>query len=162
MRTTLIPLTLLAAACSSGTPTAPNINRARPSFAIDLTEPPAPTNVSAVVVQSLDANRVSVRLTWTDNSTFLDEFNTCAAAVDKNGASVGGGCAYAADYDAPAGSTGVRSGDIIVGRDVASVSLHTFRRFNENGSWYNVAGPWSESVAVTPITLVSNKGKKKP
>jgi hypothetical protein len=160
MRTIFIPLVLLAA-CSTNTPTAPVINRARPSFALDLTQPPAPTNVSAAVVQILDARRVTVRLTWTDNSTFLDEFNTCAGAAADDGTSMGGGCVYAVEYDAPPGSTGVRSGTIIVGRDVAWVSLNTARRFQDNGSWYNVSGPTSERVTVTPIAVAANKGKKK-
>jgi len=160
MRKTLIPLVLLAA-CSQSSPTAPNVKPAHPSFAIDLTQPPAPTNVSAQIVEVLDARRVVVRLTWTDNSTFLDEFNTCGGAVAKDGTSMGGGCVYAVDYDTPPGSTGVRSGTIIVGSSVASVALNTSRRFQENGSWYNVSGPTSEVATVSPIALVSNKGKKK-
>ena len=162
MRTTLIPLvSCLLAACSSTTPTAPTINRARPSFALDLAQPPAPTIVSAAVVEVLDARRVTVRLTWTDNSPFLDEFNTCASAVAKDGTSMGGGCVYAADYDSPPGSTGVRSGTIIVGSGVEWVSLYTYRRLQtENGSWYNVSGPTSERVTVAPIAVATNKGKR--
>jgi hypothetical protein len=160
MRKTLIPLVLLAA-CSPSSPTAPNVSPAHPSFAVDLTQPPAPTNVNAAIVEILDARRVVVRVTWTDNSTFVDEFNTCAAAGAADGTSMGGGCVYAVDYDTPPGSTGVRSGTIIVGSSVAWVSLNTSRRFQENGGWYNVSGPTSERVTVTPIAVVSNKGKKK-
>jgi len=160
MRKPLIPLVLLAA-CSPSSPTAPNMNLARPSFAIDLAQPPAPTNVSAAIVQVLDARRVVVRLTWTDNSTFVDEFNTCAGALAKDGTSMGGGCVYAVDYDTPPGSTGVRSGTIIVGSGVESVSLNTSRRFEDSGAWYNVLGPTSERVPVAPITVATTKGKKK-
>ena len=163
MRKALIPLVLLAA-CSpnASTPTTPAVDQSRPTFAFDLAQPSAPTNVSAEVVQILDANRASVRLTWTDNSTFLDEFNTCAAAVAQDGTSAGGGCVYAVDYDQPRGSTGVRSGTIIVGSNAVSVSVHIFRRFqSEDGRWFNVLGPSSEQVAVTPMTVVTTKGKGK-
>ena len=161
MRKTFIPLVLLAA-CSPSTPTAPAVTLSRPSLAMDLAQPPAPTNVSAVVEKVLDTRRVTVRLTWTDNSTFLDEFNTCASAVTKDGTSAGGDCVYAVDYDMPQGSTGVRSGSIIVGSGVTSVSLHTYRSFQtEEGSWVNVSGPWSEQVTVAPIAVVTNQGKKK-
>ena len=161
MRKTLVLLALLAA-CSNNDPTTPTINRARPSFALDLAQPPAPTNASAAVVEVLDARRVTVRLTWTDNSTFLDEFNTCAGAVAADGTSMGGGCVYASEYDAPRGSTGVRSGTIIVGSNVAWVSLYTSRSFQaENGSWYNVSGPTGERVTVTPISLANGRAKKK-
>ena len=163
MRKTLIPLVLLAA-CSpnASTPTTPAIDQSRPTLTTDLAQPPAPTNVSAEVVQVLDANRASVRLTWMDNSTFLDEFNTCGAAVTTDGTSAGGGCVYAVDYDQPRGSTGVRSGTIIVGSNAVSVSVHIYRRFqSEDGQWFNVSGPWSEQVAVTPMTVVNAKRKGK-
>jgi hypothetical protein len=157
MRKTLIPFVLLAA-CSpnASTPTTPD-DQSGPTLTIDYTLP-APTNVSAAVVQLIDANRASVRLTWTDNSTFLDEFNTCAAAVTSDGTSAGGGCVYAVDYDQPRGSTGVRSGTIIIARNAVSVSVRIFRRYQTSDGWFNVAGPWSEQVAVTPLTVVNTKG----
>ena len=158
MRKTLISLVLLAA-CSpdATTPTMPDDEFLGPSLAIDQTLP-APTNVTAAVEQILDARRASVRLTWTDNSTFLDEFNTCANAVTQDGSSAGGGCVYAVDYDQPRGSTGVRSGTIIVGSNAVSVSVRMVRRYETEGGWYNVSSPWSEPVAVTPLTGVNTKG----
>lgn len=160
MRKNLIPLVLLAACSSPNSPTAPAVNLSRPSFAFDLTQPAAPTNVSAVVEELLDSRRASVRLTWTDNSTFLDELNTCANAVAEDGSSAGGGCVYAVDYDQPRGSTGVRSGTIIVGSNAASVSVRINRRFqSEDGLWFNVAGPSTEAT-VTPMQIVI-RGKKK-
>ena len=160
MRKAIIPLVLLAAWSPDATsPTAP-VEQLDPSLAIDYTLP-APTNVSAAVVQALDARRASVRLTWTDNSTFLDEFNTCAAAVAQDGTSVGGGCVYAADYDQPRGSTGVRSGTITVGSNAVSVSVRMVRRYQTDGGWYNVSSPWTEQVAVTPLSGVNTKGRGK-
>ena len=160
MRKTLIPLVLLAA-CSpnASAPTTPD-DQSGPSLAVDYTLP-VPTNVTAAVVQFLDANRASVRLTWTDNSTFLDEFNTCAAAVTQDGTSAGGGCVYAVDYDQPRGSTGDRSGTIIVGRNAVSVSVRFFRRYQTEDGWFNVPSPWSGQVAVTPLTVVNTKGNGK-
>lgn len=162
MRKILAPLVLLAAACSTpDSPTAPAINAPRPSLAMDFSDPLAPTNVSAVVVQAIDSRRVSVRLTWTDNSTFMDEFTTCATAVAQDGSPVGTGCVYASDYDLPQGSTGVRSGTIILGSNVDAVSLQTSRTFKSDaGSWYNVLGPSSEMVKVTPLAVATNKKKK--
>ena len=158
MRKIFMSLVLLAACSPDATsPTAP-VEQLDPSLAIDHTLP-APTNVSAAVVQALDARRASVRLTWTDNSTFVDEFNTCAAAVAQDGTSAGGGCVYAADYDQPRGSTGVRSGTITVGSNAVSVSVRMVRRYQTEGGWYNVSSPWSEQVAVTPLTGVNTKGK---
>ena len=157
MRKTLISLVLLAACSPDATsPTAP-VEQLDPALAIDYTLP-APTNVSAAVVQVLDARRASVLLTWTDNSTLLDEFNTCAAAVTQDGTSAGGGCVYAADYDQPRGSTGVRSGTITVGSNAVSVSVRMVRRYQTEGGWYNVSSPWSEQAAVTPLTGVNTKG----
>ena len=117
--------------------------------------------MNAAVEQILDARRASVRLTWTDNSTLLDEFNTCAAAVAQDGTSAGGGCVYAVDYDQPRGSTGVRSGTIIVGSNAVSVSIRMVRRYETEGGWYNVSSPWTEQVAVTPMTGVNTKGNGK-
>jgi hypothetical protein len=160
MRKNLIPLVLLAACSSPNSPTAPTVNTARPSFSFDLTQPAAPANVSAAVVELLDSRRASVRLTWTDNTTFGDEFNTCANAVAQDGSSAGGGCVYAVDYDQPNGSTGVRSGTIIIGSNAVSVSVRTNRRFmSEDGLWFNVAGP-STTASIAPMQVVI-RGKKK-
>jgi hypothetical protein len=160
MRKNLIPLVLLAACAPTATPTSPAVNTSRPSFAFDLAQPDAPTNVSAAVVELLDSRRASVRLTWTDNSTFLDELNTCANAVAADGSSAGGGCVYAVDYDQPKGSTGVRSGTIIIGSNAVSVSVRTNRRFqSEDGLWFNVAGP-STTATIAPMQVVI-RGKKK-
>jgi len=162
MRKTLIPIVLLAACSSPDAPTAPVASVSRPSLAMDFSLPPAPTNVSAAVVQSLDSRRVTVRLTWTDNSTFVDEFTTCATAVAKDGSPVGTGCVDAVNYDLPQGSTGIRSGTIIIGSAVNAVSLQTFRRSqSEDGAWYNMMGPSSERVTVTPLTGSVVKGKRK-
>ncbi|HEX6049437.1 MAG TPA: hypothetical protein VFZ21_09210, partial [Gemmatimonadaceae bacterium] len=72
MRKMLFPLVLLAACSPDATaPTAPIDPFLDPTLAVDYTMP-APTDVSAAVVQVLDRRRSSVRVTWTDNSTYVD------------------------------------------------------------------------------------------
>ena len=42
-----------------------------------------------------------------------------------------------------------------------SVSVRMVRRYQTEGGWYNVSSPWTEQVAVTPMTLANPKGKGK-
>ena len=159
----------IASACADSATTAPVAARvpSAPSFTLDLTPPAAPADLSAVVDSVVDI-RAYVTVTWTDNVTATDEFNTCAWGQRADGTSVGGGCAYASDYDTPPGSTGTRTGRIVVGADVATVTARTNRRFLRETlpgvfRWQNVASELTAPVAVAPLAPLTTtlKGSKK-
>ena len=161
---------LLTSACADSATTAPNARIPNaPSFALDLTPPAAPADLSAAVVAhdttAFGVVRALVQVTWTDNVTATDEFNTCAWGQRADGTSVGGGCVYASDYDTPPGSTGTRSGQIIVGTDVATVHARTTRRFQQEilpgtFAWRNVSSELTAPVAVSPLATFTNTTKK--
>jgi hypothetical protein len=154
----LFPLLLVA--CSVSDPAAPTARRLdAPSFALDLTPPPAPTAVSAVLdsigqpCAACDA-RAFLTVSWTDNTTDADESNTCGAFVDTTTAlAMGSGCAYASDYDTPPGSTGTRQsrpGEFVaVPGGPYRLSIATTRRIVlADGRGWNVTGPSSDPITV--------------
>ena len=165
MRYALLALFALAACSPDSTSPRVQVPHA-PSFAMDLTAPPAPTEVSAVVdsvssyCPSCDA-RAYLTVTWTDNSAFADESVTCGAFMDANGDALGSGCSYASNYDAPPGSTGVRqslSGEFVaVPGGVYRLSLATTRRISN----LNITGPSSESVTVDASGAVATTSTKR-
>jgi len=112
----------------------------------------------------IDRYRATIRVSWMDNSTALDESTTLVSATAADGSSAGGEALYAAYYDLPPGSTGQRSGEVIASIGAARVQLQTCRRTgSDSGGWVNICGAASEPVAVIAATPISatNKGKGK-
>lgn len=170
----LLALTLLGCSVADATAPVVRIPTNAPSLdAIDLTPPPAPTDV-AIAVDSVGRPcdgcdvRVFFAVTWTDNATFADEFNTCGIFYNEANAPIGSGCAYATDYDLPPGSTGVRSSHAFVavpGTGLYRLSLYTTRRIPlEDGRGWPVYGPYSEPAFVdmsgVVVAATKRKGKK--
>jgi hypothetical protein len=107
------------AGCSTDRATAPR-SLPRAHFAVDFTQPAAPTGLSATVA-SKQGHRITLTVAWTDNSTFADEWATCFTFTP-----VGGGtqCAYASDYGA---GTGARTATVIVPKGTWSMAARTSR-----------------------------------
>src|SRR5262245_18073180 len=104
IRPTLFVLALAVTACRDNAATDAVAPRApRPSFALDLAAPPAPTNVTAELTP-IDRYRATFPVSWMDNSTALDECSTVVYATTTDGASAGGEGLYATNYDLPPGS----------------------------------------------------------
>lgn len=127
MRTTILlslaALTggLFVAGCADSATAPPSLpNVTRPALAVDLSPPAAPTDLSAAVV-SKQGHRVTLAVSWMDNSTAADEWTTCFQFSPVGG---GSQCAYAADYGA---GTGTRTATVVVPRGTWSVAARVSR-----------------------------------
>lgn len=147
MKALIAVLAVLATACSF--PTSPVVP-ARPASAnavVDRTAPAAPSDVSATL-DSVKSQRAYLTVAWTDNSTAVDEFGTCFRFTETDGTAATTQCVYG--YDVPAGSTGQRSGSVVVPKGGPYlVYAYTWRRFrNDDNSWENVRSDESAPATV--------------
>jgi hypothetical protein len=170
----LLTLALSLAACADpvGTPTVrPPADAALVALTTDFSDPVAPTAVSAAVVATTvraDGSTVdSILVTWIDNETRTDEFNTCAQFTGPAGEPVTTQCAYASEYDQPVGSTGERSAVV-----VAPAGLAAFARFWTNRFFLRETLPGqfatqslqsdrTENIPVSSLVTVTTRGKGK-
>jgi hypothetical protein len=144
----------LSVACSTPTAVSPEtIRSSPPSYALDVTPPEAPTNISAEFV-SKDGHRATVRVQWTDNSAWADEWVTCATFTPASG---GTQCAYATPegsetfYDDPANPTGVRTAELIVPSGEYTFTMYTkrwVRPVGESFSYVLTSVPAGETAPV--------------
>ena len=126
----------------------------------DLTPPGAPANLKAVLAAT-SGRQGFVTVTWNDTVTVADEFNTCVWGKNAAGAPVGGGCVYAVEYNAET-ATGTRTGTVILGADVATVTAVTNRRFLRETlpgvfRWQNVA---SKTAGPVPVEGAGGRGRR--
>jgi hypothetical protein len=167
-RTALIASAFFVSACAADTPTAPRSLHG-PTLAINDIKPPAtPTPVSATIVGDIDGIRTAVLVRWIDNTTHDDELNTCAQFKLADGSPVTTQCVYASEYDLPVGSTGERSGTVViptlVGAD--SVRFHT-NRFTQietlpgEWAWISFSSERSAWIAVESGTVVTTTQARK-
>ena len=165
-RLTLVALVLVG--CTTDPISGPRSLPTGPQFA-DLLAPPAtPTPISAAVTAT-DGIRSTMRVEWFDNSTDPDEFITCARVTGVDESPVTTQCAYAADYDQPNGSTGVRTADLVISTGGPYIArLYTTRWVDVEisagvTSRISVRGEESEAIAVEPMVVVTTtKRKRKP
>lgn len=119
---------------------------------IDMTAPAVPTMVSATVVETIDAQRVTVQVEWEDNETREDEFCTnFTFGPNANTATL-----YASDYGAT--SSGTKTGTVTAARDATTVTA-TCWRWAMTGAGSPVALGSAPSNAVPVEGMPTNSGK---
>jgi hypothetical protein len=164
-RLTLVVSGLILIGCATSDLTGP---RSLPRVHADLLTPPnTPTPISAAIVAT-DGVRATMRVEWQDNATDLDEFITCARVTGVDDRAVTTQCAYAADYDQPVGSTGVRTADLIVPTGGPYIArLYATRWVDVEisagvTSRISVRGAESEAIAVAGVVVTTTtRGKKR-
>lgn len=166
IRPSFFVLALAITACNDKTATDAVAPRApHPSFAVDYAAPPAPSNVSAgagISTQALTNQQAAVATSWMDNSTYLDEYVTCARFTTLADAAVTTVCTYAADYDQPSGSTGQRSANLVVpAGGPYLMRLSTARWITQPDGWKrSVFSAESAPVTVESALVRSTSTKK--
>ena len=168
-RPLLVALALAGAACRDAATDAVAPRVARPSFTTDFTAPETPSNVSATVVSgfsatAIGANQAALRVSWMDNSAYLDEYATCARLTLLDNTPVTTVCTWASTYDLPAGSTGQRSADLVVpAGGPYLMRLSVARWITQDDGWRrSVYSAESEPVTVEALVVTtSSPGKKK-
>lgn len=162
MRYALLMFALAACSPDASSTTAPRL--VRPSFALDLTPPAAPSGVSAAVTAD-DGVTATVHVQWQDNTAALDEYVTCArfTTATEPEQPVTTQCAWAQDYDLPAGSTGVRSADVFVPTGGPYlVRMQAARWFLQDDGYHrSVFSAESDAAAVSPLASVAATAKRK-
>jgi len=131
----------------------------------DLTPPPAPTLVGAAITGIETVNGVdrrNVQVTWTDNTTAADEFNTCFRFRTADGGPDTTQCLYGSEYGAA--GTGQRSGTVICGMAATEVSAYTTRYVDlseaQDGSrMYALSSEFSNTVPLEGAPTPADSGK---
>ncbi len=167
-RPTLFVLALAGTACRDAATDAIAPRVPRPSFTTDFASPPAPSNVSAAVVAgtgtaSLSSTQASIQVSWMDNSTYLDEYVTCGRFTTLDNTPVTTLCAWASNYDLPAGSTGQRSANLVApAGGPYLVRLSVARWIRQDDGWMRtVYSAESDPVVVDALVTATSPTKKK-
>jgi len=167
-RPLLVALALAVVACRDAATDAVAPRVPRPSFTMDFTAPETPSNVSVSVVSGLSAAAVgagqaAVRVSWMDNSGYLDEYATCARVTQLDNTPVTTVCTWASTYDLPAGSTGQRSSDLAVpAGGPYLMRLSVARWITQDDGWHrSIYSAESEPVTVEALVVSTSPGKKK-
>ena len=170
LRPTLFVLALAGVACRDAATDAVAPKVPRPSFTTDFTVPESPSNVTATAASgfsttSLTNSQTALRISWMDNSAYLDEYATCARFTLLDNSPVTTVCTWASTYDQPAGSTGQRSSDLVVPKGGPYLMrLSVARWITQDDGWRRtVYSAESDPVTVDDVVVTtssSNKGKK--
>jgi len=129
----------------------------------DLTPPQAPSQLTCSVIDvDNSTGRATVAVGWMDNCDFPDEFVTNFRFEAEDGSPMTTQAVYASDYDTPPGSTGTRSGQVVIPAPNGpfSVSAACARWITmDDGAKFSVFSEYSATVIVDPVGGGASGGK---